>query len=155
MLKVRQYQPSDKEIVWKLHNIALNQVGAHLGLGPWDDDFQNIEGVYLENGGAFLVGEYEGQVVAMGALKKTSYDLAEIKRMRVHPSFQGRHFGTAILEALENRAKELRYKALHLDTTVKQDVAQILYRNHGFRETSRESDTIFMKKTLDDDHRTY
>ena len=148
MLKIRQYQTIHKEAVWDLHNIALSQVGAHLGPGPWDDDFQNIEGVYLANNGEFLVGEYEGQVVAMGAIKKSSNELAEIKRMRVHPSFQGRHFGTAILEALEGRAKELGYKVLHLDTTIKQDIAQILYKNHGFRETTRESDMIFMEKTL-------
>lgn len=148
MLKIRQYQSSDREAVWNLHNMALSQVGAHLGPGPWDDDFQNIEGIYIENVGDFLVGEYEGQVVAMGAIKRTSNKLAEIKRMRVHPCFQGRHFGTAILEALEKRAKELGYKALHLDTTVKQDVAQMLYRNHGFKETNRESDTIFMSKAI-------
>jgi ribosomal protein S18 acetylase RimI-like enzyme len=148
MLKIRKYQPSDKEAVWNLHNLALSQVGAHLGPGPWDDDFHNIEGIYLENDGEFLVGECDSQVVAMGALKRTSNELAEIKRMRVHPAFQGRHFGTAILGALECRAKELGYKALHLDTTTQQDAAQILYKNHGFKETTRESDTIFMEKPL-------
>ncbi|MCL4520776.1 MAG: GNAT family N-acetyltransferase [Firmicutes bacterium] len=148
MLTIRQYQSSDQEVVWNLHNPALAQIGAHRGLGPWDDDLQNIEIVYLRNRGDFLVGEYEGQVVAMGALMKVSTAMAEIKRMRVHPSFQGRHFGTALLEALEYRAKALGYKVLRLDTTIKQNAAQILYKNHGFEETTRKSDTIFMQKGI-------
>ena len=37
----------------------------------------------------------------------------------------------------ENRARELGYETLHLDTTVGQTAAQALYRNHGYTETRR------------------
>ncbi len=53
----------------------------------------------------------------MGALRRTTNEWAEIKRMRVHPDFQRRGFGQMILEALEARAVALGYAALHLDTT--------------------------------------
>ncbi|HJQ29047.1 MAG TPA: nuclear transport factor 2 family protein, partial [Rubrobacter sp.] len=46
-LHVRRYDPGDKEAVRRLHDDALNQVGAHLGRGPWDEDLDDIEGVYL------------------------------------------------------------------------------------------------------------
>lgn len=82
-LNIRQYQDSDREAVWEFHNIALTAVGAHAGNGPWDDDFQRVEEVYLGNGGDFLVGEYDDKLVAMGALKRTTDGLAEIKRVRV------------------------------------------------------------------------
>jgi hypothetical protein len=65
-LHIRHYEPGDKRAVRRLHDEALNEVGAHLGAGPWDDDLDDIEGVYLESGGEFLVGELEGEVVAMG-----------------------------------------------------------------------------------------
>ncbi len=152
MLNIRRYQTSDSDIVWELHNIALAQTGAHAGNGPWDDDLRHIEQVYLQNGGEFLVGEYEGQVVAMGAVKKTSAERAEIKRMRVAPAFQGCGFGQAILEALELKAQELSYKTLHLDTTVKQPAAQKLYTKNGFQETGRRvvagMQTIFYERVL-------
>ncbi len=38
---------------------------------------------------------------------------------------------------LENRARELGYETLHLDTTVGQTAAQALYRCHGYMETRR------------------
>jgi hypothetical protein len=69
--------------------LGLQQVGAYAGDGPWDNDLRDIEHIYLKNRGVFLVGVYEGRVVAMGALRKSSDERAEIKRMRVHPDVQG------------------------------------------------------------------
>ena len=56
-------------------------------------DLLDIEGVYLAGDGEFLVGVCNEQVVAMGALRKTSPGYAEIKRMRVAPAFRRRGFG--------------------------------------------------------------
>ncbi len=74
----------------------------------------------------------------MGALRKTSEELAEIKRMRVHSDFQDRGFGQIILDELETRALALGYTKLHLDTSVVQIAAQKLYMKNGFKETGRE-----------------
>jgi ribosomal protein S18 acetylase RimI-like enzyme len=137
MLQIRRYRPQDHDAVWNLHNVALWQVGAHAGNGPWDDDLHNIEGVYLNNGGEFLVGLLDAQIVAMGALKRISDEKAEVKRMRVHPDYQRRGFGQIILDALEARAIELGYRTLALDTAVVQTAAQQLYLKNGFHETGR------------------
>ena len=136
-LHIRRYQPTDYEAVWRLHTVALHATGACAGHGPWDDDLHKIEAVYLDKGGEFLVGVYHGQIVAMGTLKKTSPERAEIKRMRVSPAFQHRGFGQAILAALERRAVELGCAELHLDTTVQQKAAQELYIKNGYRKVRR------------------
>lgn len=137
MLHIRRYRDSDHDAVWALHNLALLEVGAHAGSGPWDDDLQHIESVYLEDGGEFLVGTCDGNIVAMGALKRTSPERAEIKRMRVHPDYQRRGFGQAILTRLESRARKLGYRVLHLDTTTLQHAAQKLYIKNGYKEVGR------------------
>lgn len=135
--RIRRYTASDYESVWTLHNAALHEVGAHLGSGPWDDDLHDIESVYLESGGEFLVGTLAGEIVAMGAVRKTEADRAELKRMRVAPKLQGRGFGQRILRALEERAVVLGYMSLHLDTTVQQIAARRMYEKNGYRETGR------------------
>ncbi len=71
-LEVRRYRSSDHDAVWALHNEALAPTGAHVGNGVWDKDLHQIEDVYLNNGGEFLVGIYDGQLIAMGALKRTA-----------------------------------------------------------------------------------
>jgi len=152
MLEIRCYQNTDYHHVWNLHIVGLQQVNAYAGDGPWDNDLHSIEDVYLKNQGTFLVGVYDGRIVAMGAFRKTSEQRAEIKRMRVHPDMQGRGFGQRIMEALEARARELGYSTLHLDTLTLQIAAQHLYRKNGFQEVDRKMqrgfECIFFEKSM-------
>jgi ribosomal protein S18 acetylase RimI-like enzyme len=151
-LRIRRFQESDHDAVWALHNDALHDAGAHAGSGPWDEDLHAIPRVYLERGGEFIVGLLDGELVAIGALRRTSARRAEIKRMRVAPPVQGRGYGRCVLEHLESRAAELGYTQLHLDTTAEQRAAQALYRRHGYCETGREQrdrfELIFYEKDL-------
>ncbi len=136
-LLVRRYRDDDHDAVWALHNLALDSVGAHGANGPWDDDLHSIPSVYIDARGEFLVGRVDGDIVAIGALRQSGPGQGEIKRMRVHPRFQRWGFGREILFRLENRARELGYETLYLDTTVGQTAAQALYRCHGYMETRR------------------
>ncbi|MDQ2714593.1 MAG: GNAT family N-acetyltransferase [Chloroflexota bacterium] len=138
MFTLRRYRPADLEAVEYLHVYAIQQAGAYLGRGPWDDDVYAIEEAYFSNQGEFLIGEWAGVFVAMGAFRRTSLERAEIKRMRVHPDYQGRGFGQMILSELETRARAMGYKTLHLDTSVLQVPAQKLYEKNGFREVGRD-----------------
>jgi GNAT superfamily N-acetyltransferase len=139
-LKIRRYEPEDRETVRRLHDVALRDAGAHAE----DED--------LEGGGEFLVGLYEGWIVAMGALRPMGPGRAEIKRMRVEPDFQRRGFGQQVLTALEERAAALGYTRLHLDTTVRQRAARGLYARNGYREVRRGSigpfECVFYEKAL-------
>ena len=136
-LTIRRYKPSDHDAVWRLHNEALHDVGAHLGNGVWDDDLHEIEAVYLRDGGEFLVGLQGDRIVAMGALRRTSGERAQITRMRVAPDLQGNGIGQRLLDALEGRAADLGYATLHLDTTVGQTAARRLYAKNGYREVGK------------------
>ena len=136
-LKFRRYEPADRAAVRSLHDRALNDVGAHLGRGSWDKDLDAIESAYLEDGGEFLVGVMEGEIVAMGALRRTPDDGVWITRMRVEPRLQGQGIGQRLLDKLHARAADLGYETLHLDTTVQQTAARRLYEKNGYRETGR------------------
>ena len=137
MLEIRQYSEADHDEVWNLHNVALNQVGSHVGNGVWDDDLHHIQAVYFDNNGEFLVGICDNLIVAMGAFRNICDKVAEITRMRVLPAYQGRGFGRTILQELERRAIKQGYTRLHLDTSTGQIVAQQLYLHNGFKETRR------------------
>ena len=134
---VRRYGPADREAVRRLHDEALNAVGAHLGPGEWDRDLDAIESVYLQSGGEFLVGELEGRIVAMGALRRDPEGRAWITRMRVAPDLQGRGIGQTLLNRLHSRAAELGYDTLYLNTTVQQVAAQRLYESTGYRRVGQ------------------
>ncbi len=150
VLLVRRYRDQDCDAIWSLHNRALEAVGAHLGNGPWDEDLLRIPEAYFA-GGDFLVGELSGEIVAMGAIRRQTTDCAEVKRMRVAPRFQRRGFGQQILDLLQQRAVELGYSRLCLDTTVQQVAAQRLYQKNGFTEVGRRVgpfESILYEKAL-------
>ncbi|MBI4035831.1 GNAT family N-acetyltransferase [Candidatus Daviesbacteria bacterium] len=142
-LKVRRYKKEDNPMVWQLHRLGLAEIGIKpTKNSPWEKDLYDIENVYLKDGD-FLVGEYEGKVVAMGAFKKNSDEISETKRMRVHPDYQRHGFGTAIIQELEKRAKKLGFKKMILNTSEKWIKAQSFYTKNGYQETGRE---VFDKK---------
>jgi len=153
MFTLRRYTPADRDAVEHMHVAVIQQAGAYLGRGPWDDDVYAIEETYLNNQGEFLIGEWDGAFVAMGALHRTTPERAEIKRMRVHPDYQGRGLGQIILTELEARARALGYRTLHLDTSILQLPAQKLYEKNGFREVGRDVyqglEVILYEKELD------
>jgi ribosomal protein S18 acetylase RimI-like enzyme len=136
MLTIRRFQSADHDAVWHLHKLALQESGAFVENGPWDEDLHQIEATYINKGGEFLVGVYEGQVVAMGALIIAG-DKAQVKRMRVHPDHQRRGYGQQILQALEQRMRELGYRTIELETTTQQHAAQHFYQKHGYTEIKR------------------
>src|ERR1017187_302635 len=116
MLTIRRYQPSDHATVCELHKTALLAAGAYIEGSAFDVDLDQIEAIYLNGFGEFLIGTIQDRVVAIGALRRTGPDRAEIKRMRVHADYQRQGFGQAIYNELEKRAHELGYSLLHLDT---------------------------------------
>jgi N-acetylglutamate synthase-like GNAT family acetyltransferase len=131
------YRAEDKPAVLALHKLGLQSTGAWIDSGRWDEDLNNIEQAYTQNG-VFLVGEINGNVVAMGALRRKTDNVGEIKRLRISPEFQRMGFGQLIMTTLEQKARELGYTKIVLDTTIKQIGAQTLFLKNGYRETKRE-----------------
>lgn len=135
-LLVRRYQPSDQPSVWALHKLALRDTGVDAG----DDlyaDLSDIDNAYLRSGGEFLVGFRAAELVAMGGFVRLSSKRVELKRMRVHPEYQRRGFGQALLAALEAHARESGCRTLFLETTLVQKAARRLYTKNGYREIER------------------
>lgn len=151
-LRIRRYEVDDHGAVLRLHEAGLREMGTFIEEPGFDLDLLDVEGVYLEGDGEFLVGVCEGQVVAMGTLMKTSPGRAEVKRMRVAPDFRRQGFGQAILDVLHRRAAALGYATLHLDTGINHMAARNLYEANGYQKTRRGMvgpvDCIFYEKSI-------
>ncbi|MFI0480641.1 GNAT family N-acetyltransferase [Actinomadura sp. 9N215] len=171
-VRLRRYGGADHDTVLALHREGLAQVGLRPGDGVYyDHDFFRMEDIYLRNDGEFLVGELDGRIVAMGGLRRAdlvpggrarafggyapgtpALDAVEMVRLRVLPSVQRRGYGTAVVQALEQRAVEYGYRVLRADTTELQGPALALYGKFGWTETRRETIggivNIYLEKQL-------
>lgn len=155
-VRFRSYESRDSLAVKDLNVAALRSIYPNYRNGPWNSDLDEIEDRYLD-GGDFIVGICDSTIIAMGALRRVSAGVVEIKRVGVDPSYQGRGIGRSLLAAMEARAAELGFNTIVLDTTEKQLVAQHLYSNHGYVEHDRKPvvyspdvtlETIFYRKAL-------
>ena len=135
-ITIRSYKDKDFKQIWDLHNFALSKVGINLKNDSWSDDLKNIKNIYLKEG-EFLVAEINGQVIGMGAFKKLDPFAAEIKRMRVHSSWQHQNIGSEIIKKLEQKVIKNKFKKIILNTTTKQPLAQKFYKKHGYKEINR------------------
>jgi GNAT superfamily N-acetyltransferase len=82
--------------------------------------------------GVFLVGRWEGAVVACGAVRPLEAGLAEVKRMYVRPAARRRGFARRLLDELERVAGELGVRTLRLETGIHQPEAVALYEGAGY-----------------------
>jgi len=157
-LRLRRYRDGDHATVLALHREGLAQVGLRPGDGVYyEHDLFRMEEIYLCDGGEFLVGELNGEIVAMGGLRAADPEpdardrppgagppaaepargAAEMVRLRVRPDVQRCGYGSAVVRALEQRAAEYGYRLLRADTTELQEPALRLYRRFGWTETRR------------------
>lgn len=135
-LSIRQYRLADHDRILQLYVEPTEDVGAFVaGEDQLDADLEDVESAYLNSGGDFLIGELDGQIVAMGAHKPPSgcfthfldelpEETAEITRMRMDADYQGQGFGEAIYDELERRARADGFEKLILDTTHRQNAAK-------------------------------
>lgn len=82
--------------------------------------------------GVFYLVEAAGEVVAMGGLRRSEDDIAELKRVYVRPAGRGRRLGEALTRRLVDDARAFGYRALRLDTLPFMGAAQALYESMGF-----------------------
>jgi GNAT superfamily N-acetyltransferase len=84
--------------------------------------------------GAFVVAWLDGEPVACGALRPAGVaGEAEVKRMYTAPAARRRGIGRLLLDRLEQRAADLGYGALRLETGLAQPEAMALYERAGWQ----------------------
>ena len=90
--------------------------------------------------GAFLVGYEDGRPIAIGGVRRLDDGVCEIKRMYVVPEARSRGAGRALLQALEDAARELGYARVRLDAGPEQTHSRALFQRTGYVQIPRYND---------------
>lgn len=89
---------------------------------------------YRQPEGAILLAEYNDQPAGCVALGRLSDDICEMKRLFIRPENRRKSIGTALCEALVDRAKKAGYTHMRLATVMEE--AKVLYHSLGFKKTA-------------------
>lgn len=136
---IRRYKSSDKEKVKELYVLASIHSEIGYRSGPWEQDFEDIENAYF-NGGEFLVGLVNNNIVAIGGYRKITGTMGHIRRMRVSPDHRRKGFAQQILNQLEKVAKKNNLDELCLRTSKQQKMAQNFYEKNGYKKMKAEKE---------------
>ncbi|MBU7580440.1 MAG: GNAT family N-acetyltransferase [Porphyrobacter sp.] len=113
--------------------IAFHQRAMIEGSPPGLSFALDLSGLRAE-GVTVWAAEVEGQIAAVGAMKRLDATTAEVKSMRTHPDFLRRGLAAAMLEAIiaHARAEGLCRLSLETGTGPAFEPALALYRRRGF-----------------------
>ena len=124
------------ELLVELNDRYADDVLEGTADAPDDDDYlaEVTPELVRAPKGAFLVAWLDDDAVGCGAVKPLDKDptIGEIKRMYTAPRARRRGVSRALLVALEDRAAELGYAFLQLETGLAQPEAIALYESHGW-----------------------
>lgn len=127
-ISLRPTSHEDRHLLFDIHKAAMGPLIEEL-FGPWDDDTQwayfdrwhRLEDTY--------VVQVEDADVGLIGLERRSAEVY-VTRIEVHPDWQNRGIGTAVLRrVIDEAAQQGRSVSLHV---FKANPAQRLYRRLGF-----------------------
>jgi len=121
----------------------------------FEQEMDNIEEYYSDADKIKLIAidEESGSIVGCVAIRPYKSNVAEMKRLYVVPAFRGYKLGRILAEAIMEKAAELGFHSMILDTMYEMQAAQQLYFNLGFHvippyNLQDESKVICFEKIL-------
>jgi GNAT superfamily N-acetyltransferase len=131
-----QFFELNLEYLTRLNELSTAQHGVEVN--PGDTVLKYLESMFPSFAaikppdGIICILEINGKPEGMGVLKKLEDAVGEIKRMYIRPWTRGNGFGKGILNWLEEKARELGFSMLRLDTAKFAEAAVHIYRKAGF-----------------------
>jgi len=131
---IRPATNTDAEAVRSFVFVVLREYGLQPDPAGTDADLFDIEVSYLRPGGAFeLLVDATGVVVGTVGLMPIGEDRCELRKMYLDKAYRGRGLGKRLLRHALDRARQLRFRRMELETISVLQAAIGLYESFGFR----------------------
>jgi ribosomal protein S18 acetylase RimI-like enzyme len=109
-------------------------LGFPLDFQNFDEELEHLPGEYAPPEGCIFLCKVTEDIAGCIALRKLEPGVCELKRMYVRKEFRRKGIGRMLAEEVIERAKEIGYKKMRLDTLRSMKAAIKIYDELGFRE---------------------
>lgn len=155
-LTIREAQfPQHNERILALFTAYVESLGIDLRYQNFDDELASFPGKYTaERGGALLIAQIQSNpqdqdtlnradhgIVGCVALRRNTDTWCEMKRLYVTPEARKTGAGVQLAQAVIQKARDLGYGGIRLDTLPAMVPALTLYRRLGFVEIEKYYET--------------
>jgi predicted N-acetyltransferase YhbS len=109
-------------------------IGVDLKFQNFKKELENLKSEYSPPKGCILLAFFDGDIVGCVALREFKSQICEMKRLYVKNEFRGKGIGKTLVELVIQKAKEVGYSHMRLDTLSFMKEAIALYYRFGFKE---------------------
>ena len=135
-ITVRAATNRDCENIKNLVFGILQEYGLEPDPNGTDADIGDIETHYISRGGTFeLLEDSDGNLQGTVGLYPIDAGIVELRKMYLAKSLRGRGFGKKTLQRMIEKAKDLGFSKIHLETAGVLKEAVGLYKSFGFEPT--------------------
>jgi putative acetyltransferase len=136
-LSVRSATNADGEPIKNLIYSVLTEYGLVPEPDGTDSDIADVEVNYIRRGGVFEVLENaEGKLLGTVGLYPMDSQTVELRKMYFAPELRGHGMGKKTLTRMIERARELGFTRIYLETASQLKEAIGLYKKFGFTQTT-------------------
>ena len=134
---IRLITQEDVEAVEKLITKVMAQfdcIGEGYSIN--DPEVQDMYSAYSGSQSAFYVIDNGKEILGCGGiapLKNGKATVCELRKMYFYQALRGKGFGKKLLTLLIERAQDLGYKQMYLETVERMEAANKLYQKNGFK----------------------
>ena len=160
-LIIRDVESQDNTTLIELVNVTLDEFGAQgPGYAMSDEELLDMNTSYQLEGKHYFVVEQGGKVLGGAGIAPLDGEedsgVCELRKMYFSPELRGQGVGKTLIDLCINKAKEIGYHSMYLETINSMEVAQKLYKSRGFKyldkrmgNTGHSACPVFMLKKLD------
>lgn len=131
-MNIRPATSADTEAIKTLVFSVLREYGLSPDSDTTDKDLDAIEEIYFQRGGYFGVVEDNNRIVACVGLHRETADTCELRKMYCQLGNRGKGLGKKLLEFALDKARELGFSHVTLETASSLKEAISLYQKYGF-----------------------
>ncbi len=151
MIKIRHMQPNEvafaKQLIYRVaHEVFHDTRPLEESMAFYEargrlHDMDELQQIYFDNDGVFLVMTDDDQLIGTGAIRKIDDEICELKRLWLVFEYHGKGLGYRMMQELLSFAREKGYQRMRLETDQDhQNRAFEFYKRLGFYEIPRYSD---------------
>lgn len=131
---LRPVEDRDHETVREVVFAALREYGMEPEPGATDSELYSLDETYFQNGGAFdVLAEPGGEVVGCVGVLRVDEESCELRKMFLRKESRGQGHGKLLLNRAIDRARDLGFRYMVLETATELREAVGLYEKYGFR----------------------